>query len=79
MNPIKNVFTACEGSEKRYSSKRKCWLDEKETNESVGWTKKRQSWKSGDETPVETAILNVLNPSQMKDTLFLASGDCSAS
>ena len=37
-------------------------MDEKETNGSVGWTKKRQSWKSGDETPVETAILNVLNP-----------------
>ena len=36
-------------------------------------------WKSGDETPIETAILNVLNPFQMKDTLFLASGDCSAS
>ena len=46
-----------------------------QVNASVGWTKKRQSWKSGDETPVETAILNVLNPSQMKDTLFLASGD----
>ena len=47
MNPIKNVFTACEGTL---------------VNGSVGWTKKRQSWKSGDETPVETAILNVLNP-----------------
>ena len=43
MNPIKNVFTTCEGSEKRYSSERKCWLDEKETNGSVGWTKKRQT------------------------------------
>ena len=50
-----------------------------QVNGSVGWTKKRQTWKSGDETPVETAILNVLNPSQMEDTLFLASGDCSAS
>ena len=50
-----------------------------QVNGSVVWTKKRQSWKSGEETPVETAILNVLNPSQMKDTLFLASGDCSAS
>ena len=79
MNPIKNVFTACEGSDKQYSSEQKCWLDEKETNGSGGWTKKRQSWKPGDETPVETAILNVLNPSQMKDTLFLASGDCNAS
>ena len=55
MNPIKNVFTACEGSETRYSSERKCWLDEEETNGSVGWTKRRQSWKSGDKTPVETA------------------------
>ena len=79
MNPIKNVFTASEGSEKRSSSERKCWLCEEETNGSVGSTKKRQSWKSGDETPVETAILNVLNPSQMKDTLFLALEDCSAS
>ena len=78
MNPIKNVFTACEGNKKRYSSERKCGLDKKETNGSVGWMKKRQSWKSG-ETPVETAILNVLNPSQMKDTLYLSSGDCSAS
>ena len=26
----------------------------------LGWTKKRQTWKSGDETSVETAILNVL-------------------
>ena len=50
-----------------------------QVNGSVGWTKKRQSGKSGDETPVETAILNVLDPSQKKDTLFLASGDCSAS
>ena len=50
-----------------------------QVNGSVGWTKKRQTWKSGDETPVETAILNVLNSSQMEDTLFLASGDCSAS
>ena len=53
-----------------------------QVNGSVGWTKKRKCWldenetKSGDETTVETAILNVLNPSQMKDTLFLASGDC---
>ena len=47
-------------------------------NGSVGWTKTRQRWKSGDDTPVETAILNVLNRFQMKDTLFLASGDCSA-
>ena len=34
-----------------------------QVNGSVGWTKKmktRQSGKSGDETPVETAILNVL-------------------
>ena len=54
------------------------WTKKRQTG-SVGWTKKRQSWKSGDKTPVETAILNVLNPSQMKDTLFLASGDCSAS
>ena len=50
-----------------------------QVNRSVGWTKKKQSWKSGDETPVETAIFNVLNPFQMKDTLFLVSGDCSAS
>ena len=57
MNPIKNVFTACEGTL---------------VNGSVGWTKKRQSWKSGDETPVETAILNVLNP-------VLSFGDCSTS
>ena len=31
MNPIKNVFTACEGSEKRYSSEWKWWSDENET------------------------------------------------
>ena len=68
MSPIKNVFTACEGSEKRYSSERS-WLDEKET--------KLEVW--GRETPVEIAILNVLNSFQMKDTLFLASGDRSAS
>ena len=53
----------------QYSSEWKCWLDKKET--------KLEVW--GRETPVETAILNVLNPFQMKDTLFLASGDCSAS
>ena len=31
MNPIKNVFTLCEGSEKRYSGEWKCWSDVNDT------------------------------------------------
>ena len=45
MNPIKNVFTGCEGAK-----------SDTQVNGSVGRMKTRQSWKSGDETPVETAM-----------------------
>ena len=47
MKPLKNMFPASEGSEKWYS-----------VNGSVGQTKTRQSWMSGDKTPVKSAILN---------------------
>ena len=49
MKPIKNVFPACEGSEKWYSVHR---------SKNVGRTKRRQSWKSVDKVPFMSAIWN---------------------
>ena len=58
----------------RHVSYQKCVVAKSDTrvNGSIGRMKTRQSWKSGYETPVETAILNRFDS-------VLASGGFSAS
>ena len=51
MKPIKNVFTACEGSEKQYS------VNGSESTQMLVGRKR----KSGDETPDMQAVLNRFN------------------